>query len=89
MTETEQGKLVIDMVKERNELRRERILLNEQIHKTQQGMQKATDAARRYWQQDVDCELDYQDAPSFAQSIIRLRDVEARINELQKRLDGC
>ena len=38
MTETDQDQIVGDMVKERNALRRERILLNEQIHKTQQGM---------------------------------------------------
>ena len=92
MTDTEQSKLVVDMVKERNVLRSELVLLSEQIHKTQQGMREATEAANLASQGDwqaVERGFDYQDAPSFAQSIIRLRDVKARIDELEKRLDGC
>ena len=92
MTNTEQGKLVVDMVKERNELRRERTLLNEQIDKTRKGMREATEAANFASQgdwEDVERGFGYQDAPSFAQSLIRLRDVKARIDELEKRLDGC
>ena len=92
MTNTEQDQLVGDMVKERNVLRRERILLNEQIHKTQQGMREATEAANLASQGDwqaLERGFDYQDAPSLAQSLRRLRDVKARIDELEKRLDGC
>ena len=92
MTKTEQDQLVGDMVKERNALRRERILLNEQIHKTQQGMRAATEAANLASQGDfLACErgFDYQDAPSFAQSLTRLREVNARLDELEKRLDAC
>ena len=92
MTETDQDQLVGDMVKERNVLCRERILLNEQIHKTQQGMREATEAANLASQGDwqaLERGFGYQDAPSFAQSLRRLRDVKARIDELEKRLDGC
>ena len=45
MTETDQDQIVGDMVKERNALRRKRILLNEQIHKTQEGMRQASGVA--------------------------------------------
>ena len=92
MTETDQDQIVGDMVKERNSLRRERILLNEQIHKTQQGMRESTATANLASQGDwqaLERGFDYQDAPSFAQSLRRLRDVTSRINELEKRLDGC
>lgn len=92
MTDTDQDRIVGDMVKERNALRRERTLLNEQIHKTQEGMRAATEAANFASHGDfLACErgFDYQDAPSFAQSLRRLRDVKARIDELEKRLDGC
>ena len=92
MTEKEQDQIVGDMVKERNALRRERILLNEQIHKTEQGMRGATGAANLASQGDwqaLERGFDYQDAPSFAQSLRRLRDVKARIDELEKRLDSC
>ena len=33
--------------------------------------------------------FDYQDAPSFSQSLRQLRDVKARLDELEKRLDDC
>ena len=92
MTNTEQDQLVGDMVKERNALRRERTLLNEQIHKTQEGMRQASGAANLASQGDfLACErgFDYQDAPSFAQSLIRLRDVKSRLDELEQRLDCC
>ena len=92
MTETDQDQIVGDMVKERNALRRERTLLNEQIHKTQEGMRQASGAANLASQgnwQALACGFGYQDAPSFAQSLRRLRDVKARIDELEKRLDSC
>ena len=92
MTETDQDRIVGDMVKERNTLRRERTLLNEQIHKTQEGMRQASGAANLASQGDflaVERGFDYQDAPSFAQSLIRLRDVKSRLDELEKRLDCC
>ena len=92
MTNTEQDQLVGDMVKERNALRRERILLNEQIHKTQQGMRAATAAANLASQGDwqaLERGFDYQDAPSYTQSLTRLREVTVRLAELERRLDAC
>ena len=92
MTETDQDQIVGDMVKERNALRRERTLLNEQIHKTRQGMRQATEAANLAshgdWQA-LERGFDYQDAQSFSQSLRHLRDVKARLDELEKRLDSC
>ena len=92
MTETEQDQLVGNMVKERNALRRERTLLDEQIHKTQKGMRQATEAANLAshgdWQA-LERGFDYQDASSFSQSLRSLRDVKDRIDELEKRLDSC
>ena len=92
MTGTEQDRLVGDMVKERNALRRERTLLDEQIHKTQKGMQSASEAANLASQGDfraLEQGFDYQDAASFAQSITRLREITARLKELEHRLDRC
>ena len=92
MTETDQDQIVGDMVKERNALRRERTLLNEQIHKTQKGMREATEAATLASHGNfLKCEqgFDYQEAQSFAQSLKRLRDVNFRLDELEKRLDDC
>ena len=92
MTDTDHNQIVGDMVKERNALRRERTLLNEQIHKTQTGMRQATEAANLASHGDfLACEqgFDYQAAQSFAQSLTRLRDVKARLDELEKRLDSC
>ena len=92
MTETDQEQIVGDMVKERNALRRERTLLNEQIHKTQKGMREAIEASNLASHGDfLACEqgFHYQEAQSFAQSLTRLRDVNSRLDELEKRLDSC
>ena len=92
MTGTEQDRMVGDMVKERNALRRELVLLTEQIHKTQNGMKSASRAANLAWQGNVselEQGFDYQDAASFAQSISRKREIEARLKDLEDRLDRC
>ena len=55
-------------------------------------MREATEAATLASHGNfLKCEqgFDYQEAQSFAQSLKRLRDVNFRLDELEKRLDDC
>ena len=92
MTDTEQDQIVGEMVKERNALRRERTLLSQQLDKSGKGMRAATAAANLASQGDwqaLERGFDYQDAPSYTQSLTRLREVTVRLAELERRLDAC
>ena len=92
MTPEDQDRLISDMVKERNALRRERALLAEQVRRTQEGMRAAQGAANLASQGDyqaVERGFTYENAESFADTLKRGRAVEARLAELNERLDSC
>ena len=92
MTPDEQDCLISKMVKERNALRRERTLLNEQISRTQQGMNDASGAANLMNQGDytrLERGFDYQDTEAFVGTLRRWRTVTERLTELTERLDAC
>ena len=92
MTGDEQDQLISAMVKERNALRRERTLLDEQIRQTQKGMKEASGAANLMHQGNVKAlehGFEYQSADQFLSTLKRRHAVETRIDELTGRLDSC
>ena len=92
MTPEDQDRLISDMVKERNALRRENTLLNELVTQTQQGMQDARGAANLTEQGNSSAlarGFDYQSADDFADTLRRRETVRARLAELNERLDAC
>ena len=92
MTQEEQNRLISDMVKERNSLRRERALLNEQVGRSKNGMRDASEAANLASQgnyERVQSGFNYQDAEAFTVTLQRLGAIDARLEELDQRLDAC
>lgn len=92
MTTDEQDRLIVQMVKERNTLRRERTLLDEQLHTSRNGLSvaiRAVDAAVADESPSPDPAFNYQDAEALAGTIKRRHEFDVRIEELANRLDGC
>lgn len=92
MTPDEQDRLISGMVKERNELRRERCLIAEQVTQTRKGMKQAAIAANLVSQQTdaaIDLGFAYQDADAFRATLLRGHEVAQRLAELDERLDAC
>ena len=92
MTPDEQDRLISAMLKERNALRREGTLLDEQIGQTLNGMRRASGAAallRRGDATALDKGLTYQAADEFLATMKRRHAVKHRLAELDDRLDTC
>ena len=92
MTPEEQDRLIIGMVKERNALRRERGLLEEQVTQTRNGMRDAISAANLASQGTytaLEEGFTYQGADTFTGTLRRLQAIEARFAELTERLNAC
>ena len=92
MSTEEQDQIISEMVKERNALRRERALLEEQITRSANVMSNAASAARLMLEgsdrgRAKEC-YEYQDAGTFTASLRRYIEIGERLAILKERLDA-
>ena len=96
MSPEAQDQIIAEMVKERNTLRRERTLLEEQINRSTMEMHNASAAASLLLEGKADRLKErlkkgyaYQDADTFLAALSRYREIGERLAVLQERLDAC